>query len=226
MLKKILSLIFIFYTAYADFMLTEPQTVTEWYLSTKNTTALTFTPSLVSYNRFISTINQFIAQQNNTLNTTLWLGKKIEPYDPSFNTLHNPSAIRPYVAKLKLAQATQVFCWGDLHGDIQALTHCLYKLYQDGVIDNNFKIKSENVYFLFLGDLVDRGLHGPEVMTLLFSVVLKNPDRVIVTRGNHEDLHININMGGPTFLEDLLNISGFEYGSPECMKLLNTINHV
>jgi len=226
MIKKILSLTFIFNALYADFIPTEPQTVTDWYLCTKNATALNPAKPVVSYTRFISIINDFINQQTKNINNSIWFGSKIEPYDPNFNTLYNPSAIKPFVAKLKLPHATEVFCWGDLHGDIQSLAHSLYKLYQDGVIDNNLKIKSESVYFLFLGDLVDRGLHGAEVMALLFSVALKNPEQVIIIRGNHEDLYQNVNMGGPNFLKDLLTISGFEYRSPECTDLLNSINHL
>ncbi len=226
MTSNFLSLTFIFSTLCADYIPTDPQTVTDWYACTKNITALTNSQPLISYAQFITTINQFIEHQINIINKTRWFGKKVEAYNPTFNTLYNPSAIKPYVGKLKLAQATEVFYWGDLHGDIQALTYSLYKLYQDGVIDNNLKIRSTYVYFLFLGDLVDRGLHGAEVMTLLFSLALKNPEQVIIIRGNHEDLYQNMNMGGPHFLEDLLRISGFEYGSTECVDLLNNINQL
>ncbi len=144
---------------------------------TKNTSALTYTKPIISYERFISTVKKFIDLQTTIIEKSVWFGKKIEPYDPHFNALNNPSAIKPYVAKLRLTDLTHVFLLGDLHGDVQALARVLYKLYQEGILDNDLTIRSENVYFLFLGDLVDRGLHGAEVMTLLFSWRLKTLNR-------------------------------------------------
>lgn len=226
MIKKILSLTFIFNALYANFTPLEPNTITGWYICTKDTTATSQVNPVISFSRFKGIISDFINQQTKNINNSLWFESKIEPYDPKFNTLYNPCAIKPYVAKLKLPHATEIFCWGDLHGDIQALTYSFYKLYQDGIIDNELKIKSKHVYFLFLGDLVDRGLHGAEVMALLFSVAVENPEQVIIIRGNHEDLYQNINMGGPNFLQDLLTISGLQYQLPECTDLLNSINHL
>jgi hypothetical protein len=48
---------------------------------------------------------------------------------------------------------------------------------------------------LFLGDYVDRGWYGAEVIYTIMRLKIANPERVILVRGNHEDASLNSRYG-------------------------------
>jgi serine/threonine-protein phosphatase 2B catalytic subunit len=64
---------------------------------------------------------------------------------------------------------------GDIHGQYYDLVHMLDKAGSP-----------EKYNYLFLGDYVDRGIFGTEVMILLLSLKINMPKSVILLRGNHE----------------------------------------
>ena len=85
--------------------------------------------------------------------------------------------------------AEPIMIVGDIHGDLQAL---------DYIIGEREKIDCENV--LFLGDYVDRGLQGIEVLLKLFQLKIEDPEHVFLLRGNHESIEMNIYYG---FFEEM-----------------------
>lgn len=64
---------------------------------------------------------------------------------------------------------------GDIHGQFNDLIE-LFKMGGD-VPETNY---------LFLGDYVDRGFHGVEVIELLIALKVRYKDRIFLIRGNHE----------------------------------------
>ena len=103
----------------------------------------------------------------------------------------NLMGYQSFVLKKNLPQNSTVFLWGDLHGDIRALTDSLIKLFQDEIINEELEILKGDHYFLFLGDFVGRGLYGMDTLITLFRLAYRNPGKVILVRGNHEDKFIN-----------------------------------
>ena len=70
-----------------------------------------------------------------------------------------------------------VVCFfGDIHGQYYDLCEILRK--------QRFGKSSKK--FVFLGDYVDRGHYGPEVIALLFAMKVRYPNQVYLLRGNHE----------------------------------------
>ena len=114
---------------------------------------------------------------------------------------NRPFAFQPFAQKLDLQPGSELIFHGDFHGDCHSLMLELETLQQEGYLDDQFKIIKPNVSMVFLGDYVDRGLHGAEVMFTLFRLKLANPDRLFIVRGNHEDLKTASRYG---FLDECL----------------------
>lgn len=111
--------------------------------------------------------------------------------DADFFNVKKPCQFTPFAQKI-VAQSGDVFyIHGDLHGDIFSLLEEIKELKSRGVINDNFRIIQDNVWFVFLGDYVDRGQYGCEVLYTMMRLTLANPDRVIAVRGNHEDMGIS-----------------------------------
>jgi serine/threonine-protein phosphatase PP1 catalytic subunit len=78
---------------------------------------------------------------------------------------------------------------GDIHGNLNALEY---------VMQMREKLGYKKI--LFLGDYVDRGMQGTEVLTKLFQLKLREPENVFLLRGNHETIDMNFFYG---FFEEI-----------------------
>jgi len=138
---------------------------------------------------FTNTLQTFIAQESVHLRKShYWANNTPSQDHPVFK--RSTSACAPFVQRLIVPIGSTIAFHGDLHGDIHALIVYLQQLHMQNVLEN-FKIKNPNFYMIFLGDYVDRGLYGCEVIYTLLRLKLANPMHVFLIRGNHEDLDIN-----------------------------------
>jgi hypothetical protein len=129
--------------------------------------------------------------------TELWLGT---PPSSDFYDLQRghffrqPSAFEPFVQREQVGSGTEVILNGDLHGDIHSILGRLAWLNQKGYL-SGFKVIRPDVRLVFLGDYVDRGVYGVEVLYTILRLKLENPQQVILVRGNHEDYRLAANYG-------------------------------
>ncbi len=94
------------------------------------------------------------------------------------------------VQKKVIPAGSKVCFMGDIHGSLHSLLRNLKRLQLLDFLGDDFKLKEGN-YMVFLGDYVDRGTYGIEVLYLLMCLKLANWDKVILLRGNHELVSIN-----------------------------------
>jgi serine/threonine-protein phosphatase 2B catalytic subunit len=79
---------------------------------------------------------------------------------------------------------------GDIHGQFYDLCHMLDKAGSPAEIN-----------YLFLGDYVDRGIYGVEVVLMLAAIKINYPKNFILLRGNHESRNMTENF---TFREEAI----------------------
>jgi len=96
-----------------------------------------------------------------------------------------------FIHKLSIPKNSIVCLFGDFHGSIHTLLRSLLRLCRMGYLNSEGKIIKEDFYMFFLGDLIDRGLYGPEVLFTVMNLYILNPEKVFIIRGNHEDLEMS-----------------------------------
>jgi hypothetical protein len=94
------------------------------------------------------------------------------------------------VQKKFLMNSDSIICFiGDIHGSWHSLMQILKSLIGKKFLDKTFKIpqdKKNKFFIVFLGDYVDYGLYGVEVLYTLMQLKLDNFDNVFLIRGNHD----------------------------------------
>lgn len=111
-----------------------------------------------------------------------------------------------------LQLCSPVYILGDLHGNYHDLSVYEQVLWSLG-------LSLSPCCLLFLGDYVDRGLYGVEVIAYLFAQKVKNPTKVFLLRGNHEIRTIQRNF---SFYQECLR----KFGEEQFYGIWNTINRV
>ena len=108
------------------------------------------------------------------------------------------------------AEDEQYITVGDLHGSLGTFVRLLYRWKLLGYINDKGLLQKQNgtkLNILFLGDLSDRGVWGYEIYYTLFYLYLVNKGNengeFYITRGNHEEISVNIKEG---FFNDLQTI--------------------
>lgn len=94
---------------------------------------------------------------------------------------------------------------GDIHGSL----HDMLRIFFHAELPTQAN-------YLFLGDYVDRGQFSLEVISLLLTLFVTNPDKVTLLRGNHETREVNSIYG---FRAELIHV----YGSSNLFEKFNEV---
>lgn len=100
-----------------------------------------------------------------------------------------------FVEKMYPKPGSQFILFGDLHGAFHSLVRDLQKLVLMGIMNEDFKITQKDTYLIFSGDTIDLSPYILETLTLVLTLMQKNPRTIIYTRGKHEDKEYWLNFG-------------------------------
>lgn len=95
-----------------------------------------------------------------------------------------------YAQKLCVSIKSNVIFFGDFHGTIHTFLRSLLRLKIMGYIDDKFRL-DKNIYIIFLGDIVDRGIYSCELLYTIMKMKTINPTNIYICRGNHETCQIS-----------------------------------
>ncbi len=147
-----------------------------------------------------------------------WLAKA--PVQPDFFNISATYFLRPsirfqpFVQRELVPPGTEIIVHGDLHGDIHSTVAWVEWLNTHGYL-RDFTLTRPNVCLLFLGDYTDRGIYGMEVLYTILRLKVENPDRVLLVRGNHEDVNLAARYG---FIEEGRGKYGREFDGKSILR--------
>ena len=96
-----------------------------------------------------------------------------------------------FMKKIDVEASTEFIIMGDIHCDLESFVTILIDLKEKKIIDNDFRIlhhEFKKYKIIFLGDMVDYGFYGMEVLSLVFMLKSRNYKDVFILNGNHEDV--------------------------------------
>lgn len=93
-----------------------------------------------------------------------------------------------FATKTTIPDGGKVIVIGDIHSSIHSIKEILDSFLQRGIMSENFEISDEYT-IIFLGDILDRGPFGLDIIHIIFRLKNSNPfQKVIILNGNHEDV--------------------------------------
>jgi len=90
-----------------------------------------------------------------------------------------------YIQKIKIPNTGKIHYIGDIHGSLMSLVKLIVKDLKE-IFNDDLTLKT-NDYLIFTGDIVDYSQLGLECLYLVSMLKLKNPEKVFICDGNHED---------------------------------------
>jgi len=96
--------------------------------------------------------------------------------------------------------------WTDLRGSYHSFVRALTDLRSKNIIDDNFKITAKNTYFIINGNVVCGSPYILQTMTIIFELIIKNPENVIYQRGAQQNTLIWETCGLGAALKELSGV--------------------
>lgn len=175
---------------------------------------------LKSFKEFAEALDAYfeMMKKGDLAQDSAWLGHP--PTKQFFNTqatyfLKPAIPFEPFVERELVPAGTQILFHGDFHGDIRSFVAWVDWMNRAGYL-RDFTLARPDVRIVFLGDYTDRGMYGIEVLYTILRLKLANPDRVLMVRGNHEDVNLASRYG---FIAEGRGKYGRDFDAKRVMRL-------
>jgi hypothetical protein len=107
----------------------------------------------------------------------------------------NPVNHNALILPPPLSTESSLYCLtGDIHGSSEALVKN-YNAQIHAKLVSRQGVLSNDVSWIQTGDIADRGPNGIECWMLILLSMIQNPEKVIIIRGNHEEIETAYNYG-------------------------------
>ena len=90
------------------------------------------------------------------------------------------------IMHLNLSKESRLFIWQNLFGAFHSLVRALEYLQKQGIIDEKLTILNPDDYLIFNGNAIDRSPYSIETLTLIMTLLERNPTQCIYIQGHHE----------------------------------------
>lgn len=124
-------------------------------------------------------------------------------FDEDFIKLQEQTAL---IYNLTVNSKHKIILFGDFHGSFHTFFRILCRLHRYGVINLETLEINEPYKIIFLGDIIDRGNFGLDILNIIFKlIIINNKDpkniKIILNRGNHEEYNIYMQYG---FIDEIM----------------------
>lgn len=87
---------------------------------------------------------------------------------------------------LQARPGDELIIWGDIHGAFHSLLRSLRDLQAKGYLSDDLKILKPHATFIFMGNIIDRSPYSLETLSVVLTLMARNPQQVIYLQGSHE----------------------------------------
>jgi len=126
--------------------------------------------------------------------------------------ISNYESVTAIIQKLIVDNNTKIVLFGDFHGSFHTFFRILCRLHRYDILNLDTLVIKDNYKIIFLGDIIDRGMYGLDILNIIFKMItINNQDvndiKIILNRGNHENYDIFNHYGFTDELKNKINDS-------------------
>jgi hypothetical protein len=90
------------------------------------------------------------------------------------------------IVKITPTAESKIILFGNLQGAMHSFARCLGKLKQLDILKDDLTLTKPDYFIVFTGDVVSRSPFTMPTLSLVCTLLAKNPKQVVYLRGNHE----------------------------------------